>query len=801
MRAVPGFGIAPAGGSVMHIVDRCFKRAALIAFFLAASASVANAQQVHIVPHPDHPGHNAIYLASARLSVEIRSGVAHTALTQIFANPNHWRAEGLYLFPLPEGAAITDFRLTMDGVPVRGEVLDRDRARRIYLDIVRRIRDPALLEWVGHRVFQARIFPFEPNGERTLTLSWAQVLPTEGEYRVFRYLTGQGRTAGHPFITPILEPAVPPRVRTRPGVTVPGRRPSAERPSRPTRFVVEGSIIEDHPIRAVYSPTHQLGLEQEENTCARFSAEGALYRREGFVLYYATGRQRGIGMSLLTHRPEGEDGYFLLTITPGWRTERTPLPKNVIFVLDTSGSMQEDRKFEQAVEALDFGLRTLGSEDRFGLVTYNSTVRAWQDVLSRADRRTVREVRDYIQTLSAGGGTNIEGALAQAASLAQDAINENGLNGSGSHASELTYIIFLTDGLPTVGESDPNVLLEQASEQIPGDVRLFTWGVGYDVNAFLLDRLAEEHGGRSAYVEPTEDLEIKVSAFFKSVSTPVMADLELLIEGTDGYDIFPARLPDLFEGGQITVMGLYRGSGSVEFRLSGMVGDESREVVHSARLPRRKAEASFLAPMWAQRKVGYLLEQIRLHGESDELKSEIIALGERFGLVTPYTSYLVIEDRMRMEEESGMLDMAVPMAQAQHAMAREAVSASTRPGASVYAGAAGSTQQTGTRLVQLSIAERAFQSATSFIQASYLKVQRVGERTFRLDEETGAWREEKLARDASMIDVEIGSEAFLELLKRHDLLGRYASIGEQVELILDGQGYRLLLPQEIPEAG
>ena len=773
----------------MHIVRRYFKRAVAVLILVAAATAVADAQQVHIVPHPDHPGQNSIYLASSSISVDIRNGVAHTKLIQVFANPNQAMAEGLYLFPLPEGAAVTDFRLTMDGVPVKGEVLDKDRARGIYLDIVRRIRDPALLEWVGHRVFQARIFPFQPEGERTLSLSYAQVLPTEGEYRVFKYLNGQGSTVGLPINRPVMEPAVDAVLRNHGTYQV----------SRATRFVVEGSITEDHPIRAIYSPTHQLGLDQEDNEHAEFSAEGSLHRKEGFVLYYSTGRERGIGMSLLTHRPAGEDGYFLLTITPGWRTERIPLPKNVIFVLDTSGSMQEDRKFEQAVEALNFGLGTLSSSDRFGLVTYNSTVRTWQNELSRADRGTVREVRDYLKTLSAGGGTNIEGALSQASMLAEIAVNEDGADGSRTRSSTLTYVVFLTDGLPTVGEDNPEILIRQAAERFAAEVRLFTWGVGYDVNAFLLDRLAEDHGGRSAYVEPNENLEIKVSGFFDSVSTPVMADLEFSINGVDSYDLFPANLPDLFEGGEITVMGRYRGGGNTRLLLTGMVGDDDAEVTRTMRMPRRDSETSFLAPMWAQRKVGYLLEQIRLHGESDELKAEIIALGETFGLVTPYTSYLVIEDQMRMEEEMSDMDMAAPMDQARFRMAREAISAKADATSSAYAGGAGSTQQTGQRLVQLSIAEQAFQSATTFTQANFLKVQRVEEKTFRLVEETGVWRDESLRVDSGMIEVVVGSDSFIDLLERYELLGRYASIGEKVELKLEDQGYRFILPEDNPE--
>jgi Ca-activated chloride channel family protein len=770
----------------MHIFNKYLRGVALIVFLSAAPASAADAQQVHIVPHPDHPGPHSIYLSSARISLEILRGVAHTTITQVFSNPNQWRAEGHYLFPLPEGATVTDFRLTMDGVPVKGEVLDADKARRIYLDIVRRIRDPALLEWVGSKVFQARIFPFDPGGERTLTLSYAQVLPQEGENRVFRYLTGQGSTVGGPMAMPLMEPAVAPQIRPNPR--------ALRHPAGPARFVIEGSITENQSIRSIYSPTHELALEQQESTQASFSAEGVLHAREGFTLYYATSTERGIGMSVLTHRPEGEDGYFLLTITPGMSRHRDSIPKNVIFVLDTSGSMQEDLKFEQAVEALDFGLGTLSRDDRFGLVTYSSTVLAWQDALASADRGVVNEVRDYVRTLSAAGGTNIEEALSQAAALAQDAVTTAESSGPDSRIPTLTYVIFLTDGLPTVGESDPDALLEQAAERLPAGVRLFTWGVGYDVNAFLLDRLAAEHGGRSAYVEPTEDLEIKVSSFFKSVSVPVMADLELRIEGVEDYDLFPTSLPDLFEGGTITVMGRYGGSGDARIRLTGSVAGDTREVAHTARLPGRRAATAFLAPMWAQRKVGYLLEQIRLHGESEELKSEITELGERYGLVTPYTSYLVIEERMRMAEEMGLMDLDAPMAQAQHRMAREAMAANVNPSSSVYAGGAGSSKQSGRQLVQLSIAERAFQSATSFRQADFLKVQRIGEKTFRLDEESGAWREDKLSKDAAMLEVEIGSEAFLELLERHESLSRYASIGEQVELVLDGQGYRFILP-------
>ena len=774
----------------MHMIKRRIQVIVLTLAFIAIAAPAAAGQQVHIVPGPGHEHPHAIYLASANLSVEIRGGVAHSTLKQVFANPNDWQAEGVYLFPLPEGAAITDFRLTMDGIPVRGEVLDREQARNIYLDIVRRIRDPALLEWINNRVFQARIFPFEPGGERTLTLSYAQILPKEGDFHVFRYLTGQGRMAGPPQIIARREPGLVPTFDQQSGrvrMDTPDR--AGERQSRSATFVVEGTIQENRPIRSVYSPTHPLSVEhREEGTRAAFSAEGRLYSREGFTLYYGTGEQNDIGMGMLSHRPAGEDGFFLLTITPGRITRRESLPRDVVFVLDTSGSMRGDRKLEQAIKALDFGLSTLGDHDRFALVIYNSSIRTWRDELADADRRTVADAREFIKQLNAEGGTNIEGALAASLDFASESVEENG---DGSH---LTYVVFLTDGLPTVGETQPEVLLEQARDGLPESVRLFTWGVGYDVNAFLLDRLATEHGGHSAYVEPMEDLEVKVSAFFSRVSTPVLADLAIEIVGADTWDLFPAELPDLFEGTDITVMGRYRGNGRVELRLTGRMAGREHRVRHPVDLPRRYSEAAFLAPMWAQRKVGFLLEQIRLHGESEELKDEVVRLGEKYGIVTPYTAYLVIEEHMLRAMEAEAVGVTAPAVQASMRMAQEAVIHYRRADSSLYGGRAGSDKQTGAGDISLSVAERALQTSTVVNQADYLSVQRVGEKTFQLDQVTQIWRDQRIEADAPIIEVEIGSREFLRLLDRHESLARYIAMGEQVEVILGDQAYRLVLP-------
>lgn len=624
----------------MYSDRRNLSAAILILTILTITATSVNAQTVQVVPHPDHPDPYAIYLVSSRISVEITAGVAHTTLTQVFTNPNEWQAEGTYLFPLPEGAAVTDFKLTMDGVEVSGEVLDRQKAADIYMGIVRRIRDPALLEYVGNRVFRARIFPFASKGDRTLTLSYAQVLPREGDYHVFRYLTGQGSSLG----------AVNRQPRRISGMST---RSDLQDVWRDSRFVLEGTIEDERPVRSVYSPTHPVALDRSDPKKTSFSAEGALDNRRGFTLFYSLGEDEDIGLSLLAHKPEAEDGYFLLTITPGWQRRIRRIPRDIIFVLDTSGSMDEDNKLENAVEALKFGLGTLNGEDRFGLITYNSTVTTWSKGLTPATLERIGSARVFAEDLSAAGGTNIEEALIQAAALSEQQVADSDRNGNGHTvpSNRPLYIVFLTDGLPTAGNSDPDDLIDLSNTIMAGSTRLFTWGVGYDVNAYLLDQLARNHNGMSMYVEPFQNLESNVSAFFERISSPVLADLKLGIEGVDVYDMFPRALPDLFRGSEITVMGRYRRSGTATIDLGGMRDENSLRTGRSFHFRPVEEKADFLAPLWAQRKVGYLLEQIRLNGESEELRSEVTALGEKFGLVTPYTSFLVTEPAYDMNAQ------------------------------------------------------------------------------------------------------------------------------------------------------
>jgi Ca-activated chloride channel family protein len=237
--------------------------------------------------------------------------------------------------------------------------------------------------------------------------------------------------------------------------------------------------------------------------------------------------------------------------------------------------------------------------------------------------------------LSAEGSTDINRALLEAASMAG--------------RERPTYLIFLTDGLPTVGSTDEQEILAQARRAAGGrTLRVFPFGVGADVNTRLLDGLADQTRGASQYVLPAEDLELKVSSFYAKISQPVLTDLALGFRGSvRAAKLSPSLLPDLFRGEQLAVLGRYAGSGSAAVTIEGAAEGRARSFTEEFRFPERDERHGFVPRLWATRRVGYLLDQIRLHGESAEVRDEVVALARRHGIVTPYTAYLIVEDEAR----------------------------------------------------------------------------------------------------------------------------------------------------------
>jgi Ca-activated chloride channel family protein len=367
----------------------------------------------------------------------------------------------------------------------------------------------------------------------------------------------------------------------------------------------------------------------------RFTSQQVVLDKD-FQLYYTAGA-KDVGMTALLHRPHHDaDGHFMLLISPRAELSRQQrIPRDVVFVLDTSGSMSGTR-IEQARNALKYCLRNLDSHDRFALINFATTVNTHTHGLVPASKKYLDRARESVDRLEAVGSTNISEALSTALAMRT------------KDAGRCFTVVFFTDGQPTIGETNPDKIIQDVVARNTANTRIFTFGVGDDVNAVLLDQLAEKTRAVSTYVRETEDIEAKVSALYSKISNPVLTNLKLSVGSkVTVAEVYPPQLPDLFHGGQLVVLGRYKGHGHASVTLTGKVGNEMKEFVYEANFPSKtKVEKGFVEDLWARRKVGYLLDQIRVHGENKEVVTEVVALAKKHGITTPYTSYLVVPDNV-----------------------------------------------------------------------------------------------------------------------------------------------------------
>ena len=570
------------------------------------------AVRMEMMPPPDHvrpitrPVPNALpfRITSSRVDVRIDDAVATTSLEQSFLNLSGRDLEVRVLIPLPAGAAINNSSLSMNDQMVEGRLYDANQAQSIYESIVNQRRDPALLRFAGENLYEARIFPIPPNQERRLKFGYTQMLaPTGGLYDYRHILAGSQLYQG--------------------GIE---------------KFSFECTVRSKARLGPVYSPSHQVAVQRpNENTAVIKLAGANLSSDSDFRLYYSPSTE-DVALRVITHRTsDAEDGYFMLLGRVDEQLEKARiLPKDIVFVFDTSGSMQGE-KIEQAKKALRFCLNSLNEQDRFNLITFATDVQALSNNLLDASKANVTKALAAVDQIEATGGTNMDGAIR--AALGSD---------FAQGAARAKMVVFMTDGLPTVGVTDPQSILQEVQTSTQKNkVRIFNFGVGNDVNTHLLDKMALDAEGVSSYVSPREDLEVKVSDFVGKIRHPVMTDVTFDFgPDTKAQSIYPKRMPALYRGGEITVLGRYKGAGPGDVTLAGNVAGEPRKIALKANWPARELDNSYLPRVWAMRKIGYLIEDVRLHGQNQEIIREIVDLAQRHGIVTPYTSQLVLEPGM-----------------------------------------------------------------------------------------------------------------------------------------------------------
>lgn len=689
-------------------------------------------------PPPDQPPFRGFPLTIKyhRVTVTIEDQVATTHVDQVFINDARFAVEGTYIFPLPEGATISEFAMWVEGEKFEGKLLTKEEARAIYESYVRRQRDPALLEYVGRGAFQASIFPIPPGEERRIELTYSEVLTLDEGLVRYRYPLDTERFSHRPI----------------------------------EDVSISIDITSKEALKAIYSPSHAVAVDRQGDYRARVGYEESdVLPDRDFELYFSVAEEE-IGLNLLSYKPEDEDGFFLLLVAPRVEIEEAEVvAKDVLLVLDTSGSMRGE-KIQQAKAALDFVLDHLQGEDRFNIISFSTGVRQYAHRLQPASER--EEAHAWVKQLDAAGGTDINRALLE--TLAQ------------VDPDRPAIVIFLTDGLPTEGVTEPEMIMANVAREAGKNVRLFTFGVGHDVNTVLLDGIAQAHRGASSYVTPGQSIEEEVSGFYAKVSMPLLADLELDFGGVHVDGIYPYPLPDLFAGTQLVIVGRYRKGGPTALTLRGEINQKPQTFTYEDLTFRREGGEPFIARLWATRKIGYLLDQIRLHGKDPELVDEVVSLSLRYGIATPYTSFLV-EEPQALPLAQTMSTPAPRTVRETVVVEKEVVVEKAMEAPALAASGAEAVADAGVRK-ELRAADRApVEEAKA--------VRHVGKRTFVY--RSGVWVDTAFDVDTMQVtEVPFGSSRYFELAADPEVAG-YLALGSQVIFVFEGQAYQITPSEEM----
>jgi len=755
------------------------------AVFAWTAPVLANGVIVSPIPHP-HPrpilirpprpihAWTPFTITSQRVDVTINDLSAETMLEQVFANRCRRLVEGTYLFPIAVDAAVHNFTMWMNGREVSAELLDADKARRIYESIVSKMKDPALLQFAGCGLIQAKVFPVPPGGECRIKLKYSQLLRSDSGLAGYRFRLGAAGSNNQPI----------------------------------EQFSLRAVIHTMQPLTGVFSPSHDCSIDRRGPHEAVIGLElRGLAPDNDFQLFYKTGREE-FGLSLLTHRPYGEDGFFMARISPRiGGGHDAPMPKNMCFVLDTSGSMADDNKIAQAKKALKFCITNLGREDRFSLMSFSTEVRPFRDQWSRTDEATLNAARGFIDGLKAVGGTDINAAVQKALSMnpVRDMPMISGISVISSDNAwrrNPYFIVFITDGEPTVGVTDAvQILKNVADANATKDARVFVLGIGYQVNTKLLDRVADDNGGARDYVTPSEDLELKISAFYTKLANPVLAGLALTFEGVSVFDVYPKQLPDLFKGSELVVVGRYHKphSHAQSIQLVGTARGDRKTYSYPCGFAGERPVHDSLPRVWAARKIGYLLDELRLHGETKELKDEVIRLSKKYGILTPYTSFLVQED-----ERSARRRGVAPVGRRPTSVSLGAAYARNK--ADMEEAAAGQAGLRGKGSVGASKDNYQFKKLRSAGRlmrdvADYQRdadgrqlINFIGAKTFY--RENGRWVDAEYDGKAETNKLKLYSQAYYDFIAANQGVGTFLAQGDQVVLCWNGRVYETEPPDD-----
>ena len=697
----------------------------------------------HPIPRPiPRPVPSSYRIQELAVNVNLTDQVAKVQVSQSFVNTGSRQMEVCFVFPLPYDGAVDRLTFLVDGKEYAAKLLNAKEARRIYEGYIRRNQDPALLEWMGTGMFKTSVFPVPAGAKRTVTLRYSQVCRKLDGLTEFLFPLSTAKYTSHPV--------------------------------EHLRFAV--NIQSQAAIKNVYSPTHSVEIKRpdDEHAVIHLHQQNRVPNSD-FRLFFDVGNQ-AVGTSVMSFRQDKEEqGYVMMLISPEIKKKADKsLKKNILFVVDRSGSMS-GKKIEQAKSALKFVLNNLQKDDLFNVIAYDSEVESFEPEMQRYTDKTRKKALGFVEGIYAGGSTNINGAMTTALEMLQD-------------DKRPSYIVFLTDGLPTAGETNLIKIVANAKKNNKVRARIFNFGVGYDVNSRLLDKLARVCFGQSLYVRPNEDIEDHVSKLFQRIGAPAMTDIAITVDvegqaaenGSGVNRLYPRDAYDLFTGDQLVLVGRYKKAGNAKVTVRGTVEGKVQSFSFPAKLVEKSKDEtnSFVEKVWASRRIGEIIDDIDLKGKNQELVDELIQLSTKHGILTPYTSFLADDSvspqdftRNRVRADNALEALAEDSGQA--GFGQRAAKGKLQRAAQAPTGGAAS-----------------YKEADSDKEVTVYTIQNVGNKTFyyRNQRWVDSVATEKLTKNSRKITRY--SDEYFDLVRRYGKgVAKYLAIEGHVILVLDGQAY------------
>jgi len=587
------------------------------------------------------------------------------------------------------------------------------------------------LEYAGRGMYRLRVYPIPARGEVRMKIEYEQTIKSENGTVEYLYPLNTEKYSGTPL----------------------------------DECTVNINITSFENIGSVYCPTHFIRTERSGDKAMKAVYSERNVRPDKDLVLYFTRQKSDFGFHVISHRePGAQYGHFVGIFSPPLKESFRASEKNVIYVLDSSGSMRGE-KFVQAISALKFGLEGLSGNDYFNIIDYDDLVRPFRETALQATSANLKDAMDFTNQISSTGGTNIYGAL----DLACGMIPRNG---------NPTYIVFLTDGLPTVGNTNIETIISNTTSLNGGRARLFVFGVGYDVNVHLLDRLANENRGVPEYVKPDEDVEAKVSRLTSMIEYPALTDITLAFGNVRADLIYPNPIPDLFYGSEIIIAGRFYGKGNTNAVVRGKMDGKSTRYEFPVTFSSGSSSDEFIDLIWANRRIAYLLQEIRLHGNSSELVEEIINLSKKYGIVTEYTSFLVTGDErhrggdIAFDATSRELEKKLESSIDKHVAQRSGRSAVNQ-------------SQALKDLQYLAVAPPAAEIDIDGQKQSFGNLTQVGSQGFFKAGDN--WIQGNLTGNSFDIEIKKYSRAYFQILEKNPSLGKYLGLGEKVRIQIGTQ--------------